>query len=257
MDYLQSDEYIEYLKKNCGVRGYDHDEKSPNFAGPDIDIFLSYMKLMKIKKDDYVLEIGCGLGRLLKETFDVFGCKLYGIDRNPKLIELAKIRVSSICEELKTSSAEEINFPENSFDRIFCWGVFELCKQESAFLEMNRCLKIGGMLLLTGKSHTYHSDDIEAYSAEVAVTEKKINHTFTNYNEMLEFAVKIGMKPVYERFFERRGFFMKNKFSSGQPKEFYEWLVILEKISNSDINTHDKPSFSIQHSLTYNKKNDR
>jgi ubiquinone/menaquinone biosynthesis C-methylase UbiE len=256
MDYLQSDEYVAYIQKNCGVRGYDHDEKSPSFTGPDIDIFLNYMKLMDIKKDDQVLEIGCGLGRLLKETFDAFGCKLYGIDKNQKMIELAKDRVSSICQELKTSRAERMDFSDNSFDKIFCWGSFELFEQEKAFLEMRRCLKEGGTLLLTGKSHTYHLDDIEAYSIEATVTEKVINHSFTNYQEMIRFANSIGMKPIHERFFERRGYFMKNKYSANKLEEFYEWLVIFKKIGIADKIIQNGISFSVPHSITYKKRND-
>ena len=254
MDYIQSEEYIEYLKKNCGVRGFDYQEKSPNFAGAGIDIFLDYVKLMNIEKTDSVLEVGCGLGRLLKEVHDTYGCKLYGIDNNSKLIELAKIRINNICQKLKVSSAEKIDFPNEHFDKIFCWGVFELCEQEESLLEMYRCLKTGGLLLLTGKSHSYSPDDIEAYSAEIAVTEKNIKHTFTNYNEMIKFAHNIGFEPISEKFFQRRGYFMKDKYSKDKPEQFYEWLVVLKKVTNQNVTKLNPLSFSVKHSNAYDKK---
>src|ERR1700687_3453298 len=126
MDYLQSNEYVEYLKKNYEVRGYDDQRREANFTGAGIDIFLEYVKLLKIQKDLKGLEVGCGLGRLLKELFDVYKCELYGIDRNSKAIELAQVRVGSICKDLKNCSAEDICFPKEFFDFIICWGVFEL-----------------------------------------------------------------------------------------------------------------------------------
>ncbi len=255
VDYLQSDEYIEYLKRNCGVRGYDHPDTTPTFTGAGIDIFLDYLKLMEIKNSYRVLEIGCGLGRLLKEVYDVYGCKLYGIDNNPKIPPLAKIRVGNICEELKKSNAEKIDFPDDYFDIIFCWGVFDLCEQEKSLIEIHRCLKVGGMVLLTGKSHSYHHDDVEAYTAEVAVTEKKIKHSFTNYNKMIDFCASIGLELFYERFFERRGYFMKNKYNDKKPQNFYEWLAIFRKTKNLRKNDQIMKTFSVEHSIAYNRKN--
>ncbi len=253
MDYLQSNEYVEYLKKNYGVRGYDDQGREANFTGAGIDIFLEYIKLLKIQKDQKGLEIGCGLGRLLKELFDVYKCELYGIDNSSKAIELAQVRVGSICKALKNCGAESICFPQEFFDFIICWGVFELCDQEKALIDMTRCLKIGGQILITGKSHDYHKDDSDAYSAEVGITEKKICHSFSNYDKLLQFGKSIGLTPLHQRFFERRGYFAENKVENKKPLHFYEWLIVFQK-KETVTDNENKIKFSVQHSLPYDNR---
>ncbi len=252
MNYLQSEEYIDYLKKHYEVRGFG-DEKDATFPGAGIDIFLGYSKLLSITKEHKVLEIGCGLGRLLKELFDSYNCKIFGVDKNSKAIELAKIRIGKISEELRDDKAETISFPEEYFDRIICWGVFELCNQEKTLLEMTRRLNVRGLILLTGKSHTYHYDDQEAYAAEVAITEKKMDYNFTNYDEMIKFGLNIGLEPIHQRFFERRGDFANNKPSQIKPENFYEWLIVFRKNKKTSLQ-EDKIIFNRTHSITYERK---
>lgn len=256
MDYLQSNEYVEYLKKNYGVRGYDDQDSEANFTGAGIDIFLEYIKLLEIQKNHKGLEVGCGLGRLLKELYDVYKCELYGIDKNSKAIELAKVRIDSICKDLKNCGAEDIDFPQEFFDFIICWGVFELCNQEKTLSEMARCLKVGGKILLTGKSHDYHKDDVEAYSAEVAITEKKIHHGFSHYDKLLQFGKTLGLTPFHQIFFERRGYFSNNKAENSRPLHFYEWLIVFQK-KEIVIDNENRLKFSVQHSLPYDNRQNR
>jgi ubiquinone/menaquinone biosynthesis C-methylase UbiE len=254
-DYLQSEQYIEYVRKNFGVRGFDiYEGDTGMYKNPKPDIVLEYLKFLNIKKDHVVLDVGCGLGRLLKELHDAYGCNLYGIDSNPKLIEMAKERVSNFCKELKTSNAEKIKYPDGFFDKIICWGVFELCMQENSLKEMARCLKVGGNLLLTGKSKTYHEDDSEAYAAETSLTKRGIKSNFTDYNKMMEFGKDVGLVPVKKYFFERRGLFEKNEFDVIQKEHFYEWIVIFEK-NSSTVNIEGlSKTFSVSHSDTYLSK---
>ena len=78
--YMSSPEYLDYLVKNCGVRGYDFDDRVEVCARPDVDIVLRYAKWLEIRPGDRVLEVGCGLGRILKELHEEYGISPSGVD---------------------------------------------------------------------------------------------------------------------------------------------------------------------------------
>ncbi len=67
-------------------------------------------------KIESVLDVGTGTG-LFAEYFDQAGLKVCGIDINPKMIETAKEFVPR--GEFKIAKAEEIPYPEKSFDLVF------------------------------------------------------------------------------------------------------------------------------------------
>lgn len=229
MGYLQSDEYLDYLKRNCGVRGYDIDERTPVSTRPDVEICLRYIRELGIRKTDEVLEIGCGVGRLLKEIHDEYGVLPHGIDPIPKIIDAARDRVARITSSLEVASAESSPYPDASFDKILCWGVFDLTDQTQALWEMARLLKTGGRLLLTGKHDDYHDDDSEALAAETAARRKGIPNHFTNWQAFTDLSLALGLKVVREWRFARRGDFMNDRPAPASDGRFYEWAVILSK----------------------------
>jgi ubiquinone/menaquinone biosynthesis C-methylase UbiE len=229
-DYFNTDEYVHYLRKNYGVSGCDFEERCGHFAGPDAKILLDYLTLMEIKPEHKVLEVGCGLGRVLKEIHDKFGARPYGVDISKRTVDEAAARVGRLCSELKVSAAEKLHYPDHDFDRVMLWGVFDLTDQSLSLTEMTRVTKPGGLVLVTGKNDNYHDDDSEAYEAENAARHKGIPNHFTDFGAMLAFSEELGLKPTATRYFERRGDFAKDLFRVDRPDRFYEYLVMFREV---------------------------
>jgi SAM-dependent methyltransferase len=93
-----------------------------------------------------VLEIGVGLGAD-HQRFAQAGAELYGIDLTERAVEhtqrrLAAFRLSS---KLATGDAENLAFPDESFDLVYSWGVLHHSPDtRRAVAEVFRVLKRGG-----------------------------------------------------------------------------------------------------------------
>jgi len=233
-NYLSSPTYFDYLVANFGVRGHDFDDRSEGVTRPDVDIIIRYSRLIEPRPGDRLLEVGCGIGRILKELHASYGIRPYGIDLIPAVIEGAKERVADVTTDLRVSAAEAIDHPSSSFDEVLCWGTFDLTEQERSLREMARVTRRGGRILLTGKSDRYHADDSEARIAEEKSREKGIPNHYTDYAAMLRLASALGLDTRHQVFFERRGDFSETGGVPKEPEHFYEWLVVFEKVRDAD-----------------------
>ncbi len=103
-----------------------------------------------LKKDQRILDVGCGYGRvavpLLDEGFDV-----YGIDLSAQYIkELKKGQKSKgLSQRFKVADMCDLPFEGNMFDMVLClWSSFEellrMKEQVKAVREMKRVLKYEG-----------------------------------------------------------------------------------------------------------------
>ncbi len=113
-----------------------------------------------------ILEVGCGRGLLLKALSEL-GYECHGTERS----EMAAARAyKTVGIKLYTKPLDECGFPENSFDLVTLWHVFEHMENPAATLAaVHRILKPGGKLILevpnfsswqsrlTGK-HWFHLD---------------------------------------------------------------------------------------------------
>lgn len=231
--YMSSPEYLDYLVKNCGVRGYDFDDRVEVCARPDVDIVLRYAKWLEIRPGDRVLEVGCGLGRILKELHEEYGISPSGVDSFADVIKGAEARVGDICAELRVGKAEELPFDDGAFDRIVCWGVFDLTDQTRSLAEMARVLAPGGTLLLTGKSNRFEPDDQEAFLAERGSRRKGIPNHYTDFDALLGWSATVGLELQRKRFFGRRGDLMFDRWSAERPDRFYEYALLFQRTAEA------------------------
>jgi SAM-dependent methyltransferase len=118
----------------------------------DTDIYL-VDQIMKgrYKKDDVVLDAGCGGGRNLK-WFINNEFVIYGIDTNPLLIADIQKNNSVPSNRFMRSKVETMPFDDCFFDAIISSAVLHFAKNTSHFFlmmnEMVRVLKPGGSLFI-------------------------------------------------------------------------------------------------------------
>ncbi|HKJ30427.1 MAG TPA: corrinoid protein-associated methyltransferase CpaM [Balneolales bacterium] len=141
-------------------------ESAPDRYDKGINI-LSFGKLEQvynrlvthIKKDQKVLDIGCGTGALTLKAA-AKGAVVKGIDVNPQMLEIARKRademnLSQNIELCEMGVAELENIESLSFDVIMSGLCFsELSEDEQTFTlkQINRILKAGGFLLVADET---------------------------------------------------------------------------------------------------------
>lgn len=96
-----------------------------------------------------VLEVAVGTGRNF--PFYPKEVRLTGIDLSPAMLEIARRKADelSLDADLRESDAQELPFPDASFDTVVC--TLSLCNipdDRRAITEMKRVLRPGGRLLL-------------------------------------------------------------------------------------------------------------
>ena len=101
-----------------------------------IKAYYIYLELLEAKADQKLLDIACGLGRLLEASQD-YKVKPYGIDISDVAISKAKERFPDF--NLSVANAENLPFDNNTFDLITCIGSIErMVNTQDALKEMYR-----------------------------------------------------------------------------------------------------------------------
>lgn len=95
-----------------------------------------YLEILKAQPNQKLLDIACGLGRLLEASKD-YNVKPYGIDISSVAIMKAKERFPDF--NLSVANAEKLPFENNTFDIITCIGSLErMINTQNALKEMLR-----------------------------------------------------------------------------------------------------------------------
>ena len=97
-----------------------------------------------------VLEIGCGTGTDLLQ-FARGGAQVTGLDLTPRSIEIARSRfaVYGCAGEFAIGDAENLAFPDESFDLVYSFGVLHHAPDtERAINEAHRVLRRGGRAIV-------------------------------------------------------------------------------------------------------------
>jgi len=81
-----------------------------------------FLELLKVQPEERLLDIACGLGRLL-EAANEYDCKLTGIDISKVAIEKAQQKLPNA--RIQWANAEELPFDDDEFDVITCLGSLE------------------------------------------------------------------------------------------------------------------------------------
>ncbi|MCW1305231.1 MAG: class I SAM-dependent methyltransferase [Candidatus Parvarchaeota archaeon] len=122
------------------ARGYDE-----LYFEEQMDKLEKIEKFVKFDKEDVVLDIGCGTGKITKIIKDKVKM-IIGIDISREMARLTKKNLVPCI----VADAENLPFKRNKFDKIICLTVIQNIEdQKMAINEMERVCKKGGMIILT------------------------------------------------------------------------------------------------------------
>ena len=151
---LEQTEYEIYKQKQIDSESFESTfDKYKNGQVFSLDTFLTSIA----KKDDLILDAGCGDGTGLKFLFDSGYRNLYGIDINPNKYYLAKNHVGD--DRIIDSDITNTPFEDEKFNIVWCSHVLEHSYSPIESLkELCRITKKGGYVLLVLPYPTSHSD---------------------------------------------------------------------------------------------------
>jgi ubiquinone/menaquinone biosynthesis C-methylase UbiE len=99
-----------------------------------------------------VLEIACGTGRVTRHLRRVLNkdTRLVATDFNADMLQVAKSQLEDLSIDFQVEDAQNLSFPENSFDLVVCqFGLMFLKDKPRGLSEALRVLKPGGTFIFT------------------------------------------------------------------------------------------------------------
>ena len=108
------------LSRVIEKKDVDSNELGP-YLGTPVSILPQMFELAELCKQDHLLDIGCGDGRILIEAVKSFDCNATGIESNPRLVEIAteKINAEGLQEKIKIISGDARKAPLNDYTLVF------------------------------------------------------------------------------------------------------------------------------------------
>jgi ubiquinone/menaquinone biosynthesis C-methylase UbiE len=166
--------------------------RDPLFHYPNFRVILAELALTP---DDYLLEVGCGGGALLKDALRS-GCRAAAVDHSPDMVQLAQeVNRNAVAEgrlEVRQASADQLPFPDATFTCAAMTGVLGfLSNPVSVLREIRRVLRKDGRLVALGSDpklrgtpaapepmasrlHFYEDDELERLAHEAGFKEVRV-----------------------------------------------------------------------------------
>jgi SAM-dependent methyltransferase len=114
--------------------------------------FQAILAVLRLKPEDYLLEVGCGGGAFLQDALKS-GCKAAAIDHSPDMVRVAgEVNHEAIQQnrlEIREGDAGSLPYPDGTFTCAVMTGVFGFISDPlKALSEVRRVLAPGGCFVL-------------------------------------------------------------------------------------------------------------
>ena len=191
---------MEIIDKNIdGGKSFDWGRTSCDYAKyRDIYPKEFYDKIINRSlciENQTVLDLGTGTGVLPRNLYS-YGAKWIGTDISENQIEQAKLLSKNMDIEYYPSSAENLDFPKNSFDVITACQCFFYFDHKKIMPTLHQLLKKDGRLLVLYMTWLPFEDKIAGESENLVL---KYNPTWSGAKETMH---PIGIPDCYNEKFE-------------------------------------------------------
>ncbi|MEM4282533.1 MAG: class I SAM-dependent methyltransferase [Candidatus Woesearchaeota archaeon] len=123
---------------------------------------------LKPREGNVILDVGCGIG-LSARVFAPNRCRLIGIEPCKELAAQAPF-------EVKIARAEQIPFPDNSFDFVICvTALHNFDEPSTALKEMGRICKPTGKVAITVLKKAKNASRLTELIRKMFLIEKELN----------------------------------------------------------------------------------
>lgn len=145
-----------------------------------------------------ILDVGCGTGQLLKSARGRFpDARLVGVDAAEEMVKYAQSTTPAGTIEFRQASAEDLPFPNGSFDLVFSTMTFHHWQNQGrGAAEVARVVTPGGRWLL---ADFVASGFMEPIRALLRI------HQFPDRNRLRSMLAEAGLKVVKENRISRLG----------------------------------------------------
>lgn len=185
-----------------------------------------YVQKLNLKRSDKVLDLGCSFGRM-QPVLGHYADHTFGVEVDADVV---KVAAEKGYEQVLQGQAEKIPYADQFFDAVMSWAVFDVVDQVVAFQEVNRVLKTGGQVLITGKNAHYLPEDRLGFVAERNAHLKGFPNRFTNLQLLLKNISQFGFQCEETYLFSQRGDLGLNQVRTENDGRGYEYAFILKKI---------------------------
>lgn len=192
--------YVSYVRVLEEAHG--HDEAMKLAVGGDFEaigvIELGALKHFGLRPDDYLIDVGCGSGRLARPLAGYLTGRYLGIDVVPALINHARQLVNR--PDWRFEVAPGLSIPEDAdaADMVCFFSVFTHLLHEQSFVylrDARRVLKPGGRIVFSFLDFTMpnHWEIFEGNVADVGVNAQHLN-VFMSTDAIAVWAGRLGLE---------------------------------------------------------------
>ena len=140
------------------------------FVNADLADFLkTLVPRFNLASGQKVLDLGTGTGVLIPYLVQAVGPSglIVAVDFAEKMVEICRRKYSGLSNvKIELQNAEELDFPQDYFDAITCFGLFpHIGNKQRALFKMNRVLKRGGKLII---AHALSSHEMKVHHHTVS-----------------------------------------------------------------------------------------